>query len=77
MSGQLHASAALAFLRGHTYPVLVEVWAKSITVTEQNTLKHNYKNQGIGSIMEAIAFVVSVKQTTFFILTQNTFILIN
>jgi hypothetical protein len=77
MSGQLHASAALPFLRGLIYPVLVEVWAKSMTVTEQNTLKYNYKNQGIGSFMEAISFVVTVKQTTFFILTQYTFILIN
>ena len=74
MSSQLHASAALPFLRD---PILVEVWPKSVTVTEQNTLKHNYKNQGMGSIMETISFVVTVKQTTFFILTQHTFILIN
>jgi len=65
MKGQLHASSAVPSLRGLTYPILVEVWAKSVTIRDQNTLKHNYKNQGIGTIMEAISFVVTIKQTTF------------
>ena len=65
MSDQLHASAAVPFLKGLTYPVLVQVWAKSMTIRDQNTLEHNYKNQGIGKFMEVISFVVTIKQTTF------------
>jgi len=31
MSGQLHASSAVPSLRGLTYPILVEMWANSMT----------------------------------------------
>jgi hypothetical protein len=60
MSGQLHASSAVPFLRELTYPILVGVWAKSMTIRDQNTLKHNYKNQGIGTFVETISFVVTI-----------------
>jgi hypothetical protein len=65
MSGQIRASAAVSFLRGLTYPILVEVWTKSTTIRDQNTLKHNYKNQDIGKFLETILFVVTIKQSTF------------
>jgi hypothetical protein len=64
MSGQLHASAALPFLRGPNIPNTLGSEGQE-HYRNQNTLKHNYQNKGIGTFMEAISFVVTIKQTTF------------
>ena len=45
--------------------VLVEVWAKRITIRDQNVLTLNYKNQGMGNLMEAILFVFTIKHSTY------------
>ena len=59
MNDQLHASVAVPSLRGLTYPILVEVWANSMTIRDRNTVRHSYKNQDVGTFMEAISFVVT------------------
>jgi len=64
MSGQLHASATLPFLRGLNIPNTFGSEGQEHD-RDQNTLKHNYKNQAIGTFMEAISFVVTIKQTAF------------